>query len=86
MSTPVLYQLEAELHKRELYRDGECERLARLASQQRTGSSVLDDVLSGLGDWLIALGRQLKQQHFVEPTPRWRVSSNAQTETRIIKI
>ena len=86
MSTPVLRQLEAELRKRALYQDIERERLARLASQQRYASNVLDDVLSGLGDLLISLGRRLKQQHFVEPMPGWRVPGNGSPETRIIKM
>ncbi|MBN1580514.1 MAG: hypothetical protein JXA89_07405 [Anaerolineae bacterium] len=85
MSTPVLYRLEAELHRRELVQDVERERLARLASQQRKGS-ILDDVLSSLGDLLISLGNSLKQQYFVDPVPKWHMPGNTPTKTRIIKM
>ena len=86
MSTPVSYQFDAELHNRTLSEEAERERLARLASQQRTGSNVLDSVLSSLGDLLISLGRRLKEQHPVDPAPHWCLVGDAQTETRIIKI
>ena len=87
MSTPVLvHQVDAELHERSLHQEAERERLAQLASQQRAGSTILDSVLSGLGDLLISLGKRLKEQHPVDPVPYWYLAGNTQTDTRIIKM
>jgi hypothetical protein len=86
MSTPVLHQLDAEMHRRKLYQEAERERLAQLASQQKNGSTMLDSLLSSLGDLLISLGSSLKRQHFVEPAPKWHMPGSTQTKTRIIKM
>ena len=86
MSTPVLKQLDAELHKRKLYQDVKRVRLAQLASQQERGANALDRLLSGLGDLLISMGSSLKEQHFVDPAPKLRFPDNGQAGTRIIKM